>query len=192
MEMGNERSAFEVRSFNTLFGKRRIVDGTGYHYARLCRKIAASGPAVQGMYDRRSGNPKLLRGIAAGAGLFGGISLGIAFAYQGFLGVLITFALSIFGLFSAWMIQSAGFCLHLKNKQPIYIAAALCAVWIVLGLLAGELAQIQIEAKLGTVTVVDHVAVQPDDPNHPQHTGDHQKDQCADADITQPAAGTVR
>jgi hypothetical protein len=139
MEMGNERSAFEVRSFNTLFGKRRIVDGTGYHYARLCRKIAASGPAVQGMYDRRSGNPKLLRGIAAGAGLFGGISLGIAFAYQGFLGVLITFALAIFGLFSAWMIQSAGYCLHLKNKQPIYIAAALCAVWIVLGLLAGEL-----------------------------------------------------
>jgi hypothetical protein len=139
MEMGNERSQFENQIFRSLFGKRKLVDGTGYHYARLCRKIAASGPAVQGMYDRRSGNPKLLRGIAAGAGLFGGISLGIAFAYQGFLGVLITFALAIFGLFSAWMIQSAGYCLHLKNKQPIYVAVALCVVWIVLGLLAGEL-----------------------------------------------------
>lgn len=139
MEMGNERSAFEVRTFKTLFGKRRIVDGTGYHYARLCRKIAAGKPNVQGIYDRRSGNPKLLRGIAALAGLFGGISLGIAFAFQGFLGVLLTILLSIFGLFSAWMIQSAGKCLHLKNKNPLYLALALCAVWVVLGFLAGEL-----------------------------------------------------
>ncbi len=138
MEMGNERSAFEVRIFKTLFSKRRIVDGTGYHYARLCRKIAASKPNVQGMYHRHSGNPKLLRGIAALAGLFGGISLGIAFAYQGFLGVLVTFALSVFGLLSAWFIQSAGYCLHLKNKQPLTIAMALCVVWIILGLLAGE------------------------------------------------------
>ena len=138
MEMGNERSAFEVRIFKTLFSKRRIVDGTGYHYARLCRKIAASKPNVQGMYHRHSGNPKLLRGIAALAGLFGGISLGIAFAYQGFLGVLVTFALSVFGLLSAWFIQSAGYCLHLKNKQPLTIARALCVVWIILGLLAGE------------------------------------------------------
>ena len=139
MEMGNERSAFEVRTFKTLFGGRRVIDGTGYHYARLCRKIAGGKPNVHGMYDRRSGNPKLFRAIAALAGLFGGISLGLAFAFQGVLGVLVTVLLAVFGLFGAWFIQSAGECLFLKNKQPIYVAAALCAALVVLGFLAGEL-----------------------------------------------------
>ena len=37
MEMGNERSRFENRCYRSLFGHRRIVDGTGYHYAHLCR-----------------------------------------------------------------------------------------------------------------------------------------------------------
>jgi hypothetical protein len=139
MDMGNERSAFEVRIFKTLFGKRRVVDGTGYHYARLCRKLLTGKPNVAGLYDRRSGNPKLFRGIAALAGLFGGISLGIALAVQGWIGVLLTIFLAAFGLLSAWFIQSAGYCLFLKEKGPITLALVLSAVWLILGFFAGEL-----------------------------------------------------
>jgi hypothetical protein len=139
MEMGNERSPFEVRCFKSLFGSRRVVDGTGYHYARLCRKIAGGKPNVAPFYDRRSGNPRILRFLAAGAGLFGGVSMGIAFAVQGVLGVLLTALLAVAGVASAWLIQEAAYSLFLKNKQPVYLAAALIGVWTVLGLLAGEI-----------------------------------------------------
>ena len=61
MEMGNERSAFEVRIFRNLFGKRRTVDGTGYHYAILCRKAASAPGDIQDMFRRSSGNPNLFR-----------------------------------------------------------------------------------------------------------------------------------
>ena len=44
MDMGNERSEFEVRTFKTLFGKRDKVDGGGEHYARLGRKAGKTIP----------------------------------------------------------------------------------------------------------------------------------------------------
>ena len=47
MDMGNERSDFEVRAFRTLFGKRRTADATGYHFARLSRKLSGVVPNVR-------------------------------------------------------------------------------------------------------------------------------------------------
>ena len=138
MEMGNERSGFENRVYKALFGKRRIIDGTGYHYAKLCRKVAAGKPNVQGMYHHASGNPLLFRILAALAGPFCGLSLGAALAFEGWIGVALTVVLTVFGGVCAWFIQSGGKCLHLKDKQPLYISLALCAVWLLLGIWAGE------------------------------------------------------
>ena len=138
MDMGNERSGFENRIFKALFGRRRIIDGTGYHYAKLCRKVAAGKPNVQGMYHQASGNPVIFRILAALAGPFCGLSLGASLAFEGWMGTALTVVLTIFGGICVWLIQSGGRCLHLKNKQPLYVTLALCAVWTALGIWAGE------------------------------------------------------
>ena len=54
MDMGNERSSFEVKTFKALFGNRRVVDGTGYQYARLCRKVASTVPGKKNLCKKGS------------------------------------------------------------------------------------------------------------------------------------------
>lgn len=138
MEMGNERSGFENRIFKTLFGNRRLIDGTGYRYAQLCRKVAAGKPNVQGMYHHASGNPVLFRILAALAGPFCGLSFGASLAVEGWLGVVLTVLLTVFGGVCAWLIQSGAKYLFLKEKLPLYISLGLCVVWLLLGFWAGE------------------------------------------------------
>ncbi len=139
MDMGNERSGYEVRIFRSLFGKRTMVDGTGYHYAALCRKVAATPGDIRALYRRSSGNPRLFRILCAGIGLFGGISLGIALAGNAILGILLIAVLSILGALSAWFMQNWVQGLHLHNRSSALIALGLCGVWLALGALAGEL-----------------------------------------------------
>ena len=55
MDMGNERSKLENQYFRALFGKRSIVDATGYHYARLCGKASQTKPGMREIYSRSSG-----------------------------------------------------------------------------------------------------------------------------------------
>lgn len=139
MSMGNERSLYENRIFRSLFGRRTMVDGTGYHYAQLCRKVAAGKPAIHGLYKRGSGNPTLFRLLAALSALCGGVVLGQALGADSIFRSLLTVILSVFGVVSAWFIQAGGKCLHLRSKQPLWLALGLCAVWLVLGAVAGEL-----------------------------------------------------
>jgi len=139
MDMGNERSGYEVRIFRSLFGKRTMVDGTGYHYATLCRKVAAAPGDIRDLYRRSSGNPRLFRILCAGIGLFGGISLGIAIAGSAILGILLIAVLAILGGLSAWFMQNWVKGLHLHNRSSALIALGLCGVWLALGALAGEL-----------------------------------------------------
>ncbi len=137
MEMGNERSAFELRLFRNLFGKRRSVDGTGYHYANLCRKAASAPGDIQDLFRRSTGNPKLFRYLCAGIGLLGGISLGIAIAGDAVLGLLLVVLLAVFGGISAWFIQDWVRGLHLRNRLALVVALGLCSAWLMLGLIAG-------------------------------------------------------
>jgi hypothetical protein len=138
MEMGNERSNYERNIFRLLFHRRSIVDGTSLHYAKLCRKVATNKPNIQGIFQRNSGNPMIFRIIALAAAPFGGLSLALAMMIDGFLGGLVTVVMVLFGLASGWFIQQGGKCLHLRDKWPLYLAIGLCAVWLVLGFLAGE------------------------------------------------------
>lgn len=138
MDMGNERGGFEVRIFRSLFGKRRMVDGTGLQYALLCRKVAAAAPNVHDLYKPGSGNPKLFRGLAAGIGLFGGVSLGIALAGDSAMQWLLVFLMAVLGGISAWWIQSSMYCLHLRRTPAVWAGLGCAAAWLAFGLLAGE------------------------------------------------------
>lgn len=138
MDMGNERSEFENRYFSALFGKRRTVDGTGFHYARLCAKASRSVPGRRGLLRRSSGNVYIFRGLCAGIGVLDGISLAKAFtqelAWQIILGIL----LSAMGGWFAWQIQSGAYTVQLRRKFPLYRALAFSLIWLLLGVWSGE------------------------------------------------------
>jgi hypothetical protein len=135
MEMGNERSVFENRCYKNLFGRRRIVDGTGYHYAELVRSVSKKSPQVKEVYQSNSGNPYIFRGLCALAALLSGISLAGAFAaYSTFLRILLAVLTTVMALF----IQSGIRSLALRNKLPLWIGLGCCALWLILGIWSGE------------------------------------------------------
>ena len=138
MDMGNERSGFEVRIFRSLFGKRTVVDGTGMQYALLCRKVTAGAPDVRELFKRGNGNPRILRLLCAGIGIFSGISTGIALAGDALLGILLIVALAAVGGIAAWFMQQWCKGLHLNRKDLLIVGLALAALWSLLGLASGE------------------------------------------------------
>lgn len=138
MNMGNERSQYENRIFRSLFARRGIVDGTGLHYAQLARKVAAGKPGIHGLFQRKSGNPAVFRLLAALIGGLGGVVLGSTLGADSVFEGLLATLLAVLGAVSAWFIQEGGKCLHLRVKTPLWVALGLCAVWLVLGTMAGE------------------------------------------------------
>lgn len=138
MDMGNERSDFEVRCFRTLFGGRRIVDGSSEHYARLGRKAALTIPRAGNYFRRSSGNPYLFRCIGASIGIFSGISFASAFASDTVWQVIFGLLLAPLGVLTCWKIQSAARCLHLRHRHGFFPALLLGTVWVVLSVLAHE------------------------------------------------------
>lgn len=138
MDMGNERSDFEMRFFKTLFGSRRTVDGSGEHFARLGRKAGKLIPGAWHYFRKTSGNPTIFRCLAAGIGIFAGISLGSAFVADTAWRIILSLLLSVLGVVISWLIQAGGRCLHLRHKYDLWIALAASAIWLLLGSLAGE------------------------------------------------------
>lgn len=139
MDMGNERSAFENRVFRSLFGKKDMIDGTGYHYAQLYRKVAGAKPELPGLFRRGSGNPTIFRVLACGIGVFGGMSLGFAIGEGAVLVGFMVFVMVTFGAVSAWLIQSGMRCIFLHDKKKLWIALGCCAGWLLFGAIAGQL-----------------------------------------------------
>lgn len=138
MEMGNERSGFENRVFRALFGKKQLVDGTSYHYASLCKKVRATPANLSDHFRRGSGNPTIFRVLACGIGVFGGMSLGLAMGKGSFLSGLTVFLMVTFGTVSAWLIQSGAYGLFLRERRKLWVGLGCCALWLLLGALAGE------------------------------------------------------
>ncbi len=133
MDMGNERSAYENKIFRSLFQKQPSVDGSGYHYARLCRKVAAGPGSAQALFRKGSGNPKALRLLGALAGLFAGASLGMVLAGDALLAVLLIILVALLGAVGSWFIQNWVAGLHLRHHGSLVLAMALSVAWIALG-----------------------------------------------------------
>lgn len=138
MDMGNERSDWEVRFFRSLFGKRKTVDATGLHYARLYRKAASFHPHIRNYYRSNSGNPLIFRILCAAVGLFGGISLASSFAVDTLATVLLAIPLAIAGCVAAWLIQSAAGVIHLRHWRKLLLGIGCSGIWLLLGILAKE------------------------------------------------------
>lgn len=137
MEMGNERDPEEVRIFRNLFGKRRYIDGTGYHYAALCRKVAAGSDNARDLYKRSSGNPIGFRVLCALIGLLSGISLGRAIVGSALLGILLIAILAAAGGIASWLMQDWVRGLHLNDKAAMTLGLSLAGIWTLAGAMAG-------------------------------------------------------
>ncbi len=138
MDMGNERGDFEVRSFKTLFGKRRTVDATGYHFARLARKLSALVPHARNYYLPGSGNPMILRLLCAGIAVSGGVSMALSFAADTLWQVVLSVLLSALAVLICWQIHNGTASIHLRRRQAFYLALTGSALWLLLGIWAGE------------------------------------------------------
>lgn len=137
MEMGNERSAFENKCFRSLFGKRRMVDGTGGRYARLCRSVAASKKDVSRYFLPRSGNPGIFRGLAVAVGALGGVSLGAALGSGSSLYAFLIALFALLGGGGAFAILQWAKYLRLRGRG--YLLSLSCAVvWLGLSVLAQD------------------------------------------------------
>ena len=135
MEMGNERSQFENQIFKALFGSRRVVDGTGYQYAKLSRRVAGIVPSERNMYKNNSGNMKIFRWIACISQIFCGICVAMNLSAVPALYILMSIILGVFGAVSAWLIQDIASRNHLRGKVPVYIGFVCILIWILLGVL---------------------------------------------------------
>lgn len=135
MDMGNERSAFENRCYNNLFGRRRMVDGTGFHYAQLCRSVMKKSPRAKEVYRKESGNPWIYRGLCAlSAALCGVAMAGAIAAHATWLMILFAVLTGLFGL----AMQAAGRCLPLRSKMPAVLGAGCGVLWMILGIWSGH------------------------------------------------------
>ena len=138
MEMGNERSAFENHLFRNLFRKRPVVDGTGYHYAQLCRKAASEVPGARSDYMASSGNPVLMSLLCVAVGAVAAAAMGGAMTDSFVARMFMSLLFGILGAVASLAIQAGCKCFHLRNKLPMYIALGCIALWILISILSGQ------------------------------------------------------
>ena len=137
MDMGNERTQFEVSCFHNLFHKRSTVDGTGHHYAVLCRKLRNKSPLMSHMFLRRSGNPRIFRILCCGSAACSGVSLAVflvaAPVGQVFLGIFLAAACCGAG----FLLQEGGKSIPMRDKTAFWLGLLCSVVWLLVGVLAG-------------------------------------------------------
>lgn len=137
MDMGNERTEFEVRVFRTLFARHDSVDGTGSTYAKLCRKAALTVSGAHEMYRRKAGNIQIFRILFCAVSCFSGICYGMNLSHNETVQLLLSILLAIAGFVTGWGIQNGMYRFHIRGKTSQYIGAVCLLVWIVLGAVAG-------------------------------------------------------
>ena len=134
MDMGNERTDFEIRCFNALFRKSSTVEGTGDSYARLCRKVAQTVSGAHEMYRRKAGNIHLFRIISCSISLFSGICFAMNMTHKPTPQTLLCIVLGILAVVTAWGIQDGMYRFHIRGKTSQYIGAVCVLVWILVSL----------------------------------------------------------
>lgn len=138
MSMGNERSLFEVRVFQTLFNNRRVVDCSSPGYANLCRKAAGMIPGEKNMCKPNSGSRKIFRILLCIAQGFCGLCIAMNMTALTALQVLLGIVFSVLSIASAWLIQEYASAMRSRYHFRAWLALGLCVFWVLLGAVAGQ------------------------------------------------------
>jgi len=138
MDMGNERNPFEVKTFQTLFGRRDIVDGTGGRYASVARKLSKLNPARKNMTNPKCGNMLIFRLLMCAVQLFCGVCYAMNFTGKLGFQIILVPVLAVLGAAMGWLIQGGMYRIHLRFRVPAVISLVLGAVWLGLGIWCGQ------------------------------------------------------
>lgn len=138
MDMGNERSLFEVRVFQTLFSGHRVVDCSRAPYAKLLRKTASMVPGEKTMCKPRSGSRKVFRLLLCIGQVFCGVCVAMNMTSITILQIMFSLIFGILSALSAWAIQEFAFVIRARHRIKAWIALGLCGVWTLLGLIGGQ------------------------------------------------------
>ena len=139
MEMGNERSAFEVKCFNQLFGRNQSVEGTGSRYGRLWQSVAATIDRSEEITRGGLGARKVFRVLALLVSTLAGISMGANLVEEGPWKIVLAIVFGIAGSVMAWKIQAGTMKLHLRHRDDVPGALVCCLLWLLAGLLTDRL-----------------------------------------------------
>lgn len=138
MDMGNERSLFEIRVFQALFNNRDVVNCSSAGYAKMCRKTASMIPGEKAMCRPRSGNRKVFRVLLCISQVFCGMCVAMNMTSITILQIMFSLIFGLMGAASAWAIQE--FALYFRSRSQVrcWIALGLIVFWFLLGLIAGQ------------------------------------------------------
>ena len=131
MDMGNERSPFEVRIFRQLFGSNEMVEGTGSRYARLWHQVNNTVDGADQITTGGVGVRGVFRGIAVLASALSGAAMGQNMIEEGYWQLALMMALAMAGIIMGWKIQSAALCLHRRRKDALPVGILCAGLWII-------------------------------------------------------------
>lgn len=130
MDMGNERSTFELRCFRDLFGRKQTMDVSSHRFQTVCEKCAAKSRRKSNGYRSPKSSAKLFRFLSALVGVFAGIAMGDSISTDHTWRPIIMGAMGLVCFFLCWFIQDGMGCLHLKSKSSLKLSVI--AVFLVL------------------------------------------------------------
>lgn len=138
MDMGNERSLFEIRVFDALFKKQAIVNCCSPGYAALCKKTAGMIPGEKTMCRPGYGNRLPFRVLLAVCHVFCGVCVAMNMTSISVLEVLLSIIFGVLGFFSAMEMHRFACQLFTRDKLHVWISLGLVGFWFLLGLIAGQ------------------------------------------------------
>ena len=138
MDMGNERSLFEIRVYQSLFQNRRSVDCSSSAYAKLCAKTAAMVPGEKAMCRPGSGSRKIFRWLLCAGQAFCGVCVAMNITSISLLQWLFAVIFALLSAVSAWLLQEFALTLRSRHKTLIWIDLGICLFWVILGALGSQ------------------------------------------------------
>ena len=137
MDMGNERSTFELRCFRDLFGRKQMMDVSSRRFRTVCDKCDGMSRRKSNGYLSPRGNAALFRFLSALLGLFAGIAMGDAIATNHYWRPILMGSIGVACFVLCWTIQEGMRCLHLRSKASLKLSAAAAVVLLIVGAFCG-------------------------------------------------------
>lgn len=137
MDMGNERSSFELRCFRDLFGRKQMMDVSSYRFQKVCEKCASMSRRSMNGYRFPMGSTRLFRLISCLIGFFAGIAMGDTISTDHNWRLVLMGSMGIAGFLLCWLIQDGMSCLHLRGKASLKLGILATAFSMTAGVVCG-------------------------------------------------------
>ena len=137
MDMGNERSTFELRCFRDLFGRKQMMDVSSRRFQAVCEKCAAMSRRQSNGYRNPKGTAKLFRLLSALVGMFAGVAMGDSIATNHYWRPILMGSIGAVCVLLCWILQEGMGSMHLRGKASLKLSAVVGALLLIGGAFCG-------------------------------------------------------